>query len=80
MGNDDPVFRSEYDHLNEGNPVQVGISWDDLADNIVAQNYGLVRFLAALVRARQRQNVVRPRRSPDALLQRLIAVINEGLF
>ncbi len=79
MGIDDSEYRSDYDHLNKEEPIQIGISWDDLADKIVAHNYGLVRFLAALVRARQRKNKARPRKIPDYLLDRLIAILEEGL-
>ena len=53
---DNMAFKSEYDHLN--NPkyteseLTLQITMDDLAERVVALNFGSVRFLAALVRAR----------------------------
>lgn len=44
--------RSEYDHLNEDSKITLSVDYDTLAKMVVAQNYGTVRFLAALVRAR----------------------------
>lgn len=47
------TFKSRYDHLNSSDPLIVKLSMDELAEEIVNMNYGTVRFLAALIRARK---------------------------
>ncbi len=90
MGKDktDETFKSEYDHLNEDSapvhgmtsgPVPIFFDWDALADIIVAQNYGTVRILAALVRARLRSQKFNEREYPDELSLALQKIIKDGL-
>jgi hypothetical protein len=46
-----------YDHMHrDGFPLKMGI--DELAEQIVAENYGYVRFQAALVRAMRKKQAV----------------------
>jgi hypothetical protein len=71
-----PLFEGEYDHLND-EPIPLTLDWDELADLIVNQNYGMIRFLAALVRARQRSE--RLKGYPDELVEGIITLLKLGL-
>ena len=47
-----------YDHLNK-DPLEITIGMDELAKLVVDQNYGSVRFLAAMVRVRRQKHLER---------------------
>lgn len=50
---------SVYDHLNKTDPVAVVLDLDALAERLESRNYGTVRFLAALLRVRERLHAER---------------------
>lgn len=72
-------FKSTYDHLNKDQPYQLHLTLDldELADIIVSMNYGVVRFLAALVRARARQWKKQGWEGPDELLEGIMELLQK---
>jgi hypothetical protein len=70
-------MQSQYDHLNETDPLRIELDMDELAQNIESMNFGTVRFLAALVRARKRS---RKSSRPDELAKGIEDMLNKGLF
>ena len=65
----------EYDHLDKEPHSQfsVHLPMQEVADRVVSLNYGTVRFLAALVRARRRELG-----EDDRMAQQLENMLNEG--
>jgi len=62
----------KYDYLE---PVQLPLDLDILADLLVKSNFGVHRFLSALVRSRKRTE-----RKNDQLMQEIERLIEEGEY
>ena len=74
----------DYDDLNEDGCMKFALNIDQLADQIVNMNYGTIRFIAALARARRRSEkikkaVVEPC-GKDELADTLEAMVKNGVF
>jgi hypothetical protein len=76
-------FRSEenamdgmYDHMNS-KPVSLGLTIDDLARFVEAENYGCQRMLCALVRARR---VGKRGPEQDVWTDRLEQLVRDGFW
>jgi len=73
------IERGTYDHLNKEDPLKIGIDMDKLAKDIEAMNYGSVRFLAALIRARSSSKKTHTRQ-PDQLSIGIKNLLDQGFF
>lgn len=72
-------FKSGYDHLNRES-VKVLFSIDDMARAVVMENYGVVRLLAAIVRARAVSDLAEGREGrQDKLSEGIKDLIARGL-
>ncbi|MFA5987075.1 MAG: hypothetical protein WC797_00260 [Candidatus Paceibacterota bacterium] len=65
-----------YDHLN---PVTIPMDMDALADLLVKANYGVQRFLSALIRARKRSSRGTSSEG-DRLMSEIERLLEEGEF
>lgn len=68
-----------YDHMNE-KAFQIPIHLDALADMMVDLNYGEIRFLAALVRARRRAFAKRGWLCKDELSDGIEEMLKKGYY
>jgi len=66
-----------HDDLNATNPLILEIDLDTLAVMVVNMNYGVVRLLAALVKARAKSSKVG---KPDKLSEAITKLLNDGLW
>lgn len=78
-----PKPLDDYDNLNENGCMNFALDIDRLADQIVGMNYGTIRFIAALARARRRsakikEAVVEPC-GKDELADILETMIKDGV-
>lgn len=73
-------MKSQYDHLNDEDPLKLTVDMDDLARRIVTMNYGTVRCLAALVRARRESPRCYNHDEGDDLADGIEALLERGLF
>ena len=69
------MSKNSYDHLD---PIKVDLDLDGLASTLVNSNYGVHRFLSALIKQRERH---RERRGwgEDELMQEIEKLLNRGL-
>ena len=72
-----PIRIGTFDHLNESDPPTIKLDMDELAKQIVSLNYGTVRFLAALARARRAH---KDRQTVDDLAIGIENLLNQGFF
>ena len=66
-----------YDHLNATEQPKIEISMDELAVLVESMNYGTIRFLAALMRARKQS---KKRLSRDLLMEGIESLLEQGLY
>lgn len=67
-----------YDHLNRTDPICLPLDLDELARLLVRSNYGVQRFLSALVRARKVDTARAGQ--PDRLMSEIQRLLEEGEY
>lgn len=67
-----------HDNLNEGG-IPIYVDMDDLASQILSQDYGLHRLLSAIVRAARAEEAIELQKNPRAKPSMLIGVIEGAL-
>lgn len=79
-----------YDHLDKRSPIQITLSMEKLAELVENSNYGVHRFLSALIRLRKKKLEIRTKNYqekeygfepyPDRLMNEIERLLNEGEF
>ena len=67
-------YLDQYRHLNKASLFTVKLSLDEVAEKILAMNYGVHRLLSAIIRLRLEYD------SNDELALGILALLEQGLY